>query len=319
MLHRFPKRHAPTLAALAAVAFVASCSASSGDRGTTNRADSGSSSGATLGSSSGGQNAGAADDSGGTGGGGGSGSGSREASGQASGAAQGVGGAQSGSSGEATSGSPGAERDAGETPDTGGSRQGADSGSASGDGGASSEGGGRDSGASQGVGSACAPPVSPVVETDPDGPGYDCMTSGCHLPSAPVQGGLTITVSGTLYDGTGKPLPGATVYVTDSAGVELVLTTDNNANFWSGYSDGQDSPAGNYGTCLSYVKCYPPSLFEGACECATHAATGALQAASVSMCPNETMACGSLGKAANNGECHTCHGTTGASPAIRLP
>ena len=319
MLHRFPKRPAPTLAALAAVAFVTSCSGSSGDRGTTSRADSGSSLGATSGSWSAGQNAGATADSGGTGGSAGSGFGSGEAAGQGSGAAQGVGGAKSGSSGEATSGSPSGEPDAGETPDSGGSRQSADSGSASSDGGASSEGGGRDSGAAQGVDSACAPPVSPVVETDPDGPGYDCMTSGCHLPSAPVQGGLTITVSGTLYDAKGKPLPGATVYVTDSAGEALVLTTDNNANFWSGYSDGKVLPAGNYGTCLSYVKCYPPSQFEGACECATYAATGALQAASVSMCPNGTIACGSLGKAANNGECHTCHGTTGSSPAIRLP
>jgi hypothetical protein len=178
---------------------------------------------------------------------------------------------------------------------------------------------GQASGAAQGLDAACAPPVSPVVETDPDGPGYDCMTSGCHLPSAPVQGGLTITVSGTLYDANGKPLPGATVYVTDSAGAKLVLTTDNNANFWSGYSNGKVLPAGNYGTCLSYVKCYPPSQFEGACQCATYAAAGVLQAASVSMCPNGTMACGSLGKAANNGECHTCHGTTGSPPAIRLP
>jgi len=134
-----------------------------------------------------------------------------------------------------------------------------------------------------------------------------------------VQGGLTMTVSGTLYDTKGKPLPGATVYVTDSMGKELVLTTDNNANFWSGYADGSDLPAGNYGTCLSYVMCYPPSQYEGACECAGYAATGGLRAASVSMCPNGTQACTGLGMGADNGDCHTCHGDTGSSPAIQLP
>jgi hypothetical protein len=238
-----------------------------------------------------------------------------------------------GASGRTDSGSSAeASKGADETPDSGGARQGGDLGNPgqsedSGDsagqsadsGHESNDEGGRDSGASQEADAACAPPVSPVVETDPDGPGYDCMTSGCHLPGVPVQGGLTITVSGTLYDAKGKPLPGATVYVTDSVGKGLVLTSDNNANFWSGYSDGKVMPAGNYGTCLSYVMCYPPSQFEGACQCATYAATGALKTTSVSMCPNATASCGSLGTGANNGDCHSCHGTTGSSPAIRLP
>jgi hypothetical protein len=174
-------------------------------------------------------------------------------------------------------------------------------------------------GPSDSGGPECAPAVSPVVETDPDGPGYNCMQSGCHLSGVPVQGGLTITVSGTLYDGKGKPLPGATVYVTDSMGKDLVLTSDNNANFWSGYADGTDLPTGNYGTCLSYVKCYPPSQYEGACECASYAATGSLRAASVSMCPNGTKACTSLGTGVDNGDCHSCHGDAGSSPAIQLP
>jgi len=165
----------------------------------------------------------------------------------------------------------------------------------------------------------CAPPVSPVVETDPDGPGYDCMTAGCHRPGGTVQGGLTITVSGTLYDGKGKPLPGATIYVTDSTGKLLTLTSDNNANFWSGTSDGTVMPAGAYGTCLTYVKCYPPSQFEGSCQCATAAAVGALEAASVSMCPNGTQACTALGAGATNGECFGCHGTSGSPPAVALP
>jgi hypothetical protein len=165
----------------------------------------------------------------------------------------------------------------------------------------------------------CAPAVYPVVETDPDGPGYNCMQSGCHLTGAQIQGGLTITVSGTLYDGKGKPLPGATVTVRDSMGKDLVLTSDNNANFWSGFSDGTNLPTGNYGTCLSYVKCYPPSQYEGACECATYAASGALEAASVSMCPNGTKSCTALGTDSANGDCHTCHGDTGSPPAIQLP
>jgi hypothetical protein len=227
------------------------------------------------------------------------------------------------------SSTPAEAQDAGETHDSGGAWQSADSGDSgqradSGDSGpiadAGSESrdeGGHDGGTS--VDAACAPAVSPVVETDPDGPGYDCMTSGCHLPGAPVQGGLTITVSGTLYDAKGKPLPGATVYVTDSTGKDLVLTTDNNANFWSGYSDGKVLPAANYGTCLEYVMCYPPSKFEGACQCAAYAATGALKATSVSMCPNGSASCGGLGTGANNGDCHSCHGTTAAAPAIRLP
>jgi hypothetical protein len=133
-----------------------------------------------------------------------------------------------------------------------------------------------------------------------------------------VQAGLTITVSGTLYDGKGKPLPGATVVVTDSMGKDLVLTSDDNANFWSGFADGAALPAGNYGTCLSYVKCYPPSQHEGACECATYAA-GPLKAASVSMCPNGPASCSALGTDSANGDCHTCHGTSATSSAIHLP
>jgi hypothetical protein len=144
------------------------------------------------------------------------------------------------------------------------------------------------------------------------------MQSGCHLTGAKIQGGLTITVSGTLYDGKGKPLPGATVYVKDANGKDLVLTSDDNANFWSGFSDGTNLPAGNYGTCLSYVKCYPPSQFEGACECASYAA-GALESASVSMCPNGTKGCTALGSGSANGDCHTCHGDAGSPPAIQLP
>jgi hypothetical protein len=165
----------------------------------------------------------------------------------------------------------------------------------------------------------CAPPVNPVVETDPDGPGYDCMQAGCHRPGGTVQGGLTITVSGTLYDAKGQPLPGATVYVTDAAGNLVTLTSDTNANFWSGTSDGTVMPAGAYGTCLPYTKLYPPSQYEGAAQCASAVAVGALQAASVSMCPEGTKACTGLGNGSTNGECHDCHGTSGSPPAIVLP
>jgi hypothetical protein len=145
------------------------------------------------------------------------------------------------------------------------------------------------------------------------------MQAGCHRPGGTVQGGLTITVSGTLYDHQGHPLPGATVYVTDSKGTLHTLMSDTNANFWSGTSDGTVMPAGDYGTCLTYVKLYPPSQFEGAAQCATAAAEGALKAASLSMCPNGTKSCTGLGMGLNNGDCHDCHGTNGSSPAIVLP
>jgi hypothetical protein len=292
-------RVATSFAGLAALALVASCSGSNKDIATGGGAESGMASGTQATPSvASGQSAGSSPASSG-------------AAGQGSGDVV----VPSDLEGGGGSGS-GVTPEAGKPNESGSSGQSA---GGSGSGLASSGAEERDAGASNGVDAACAPAVSPVVETDPDGPGYDCMTSGCHLPGAPVQGGLTITVSGTLYDANGEPLPGATVFVTDSVGKKLALTTDNNANFWSGYSDGKVMPAANYGTCLSYVMCYPPSQFEGACQCATYAAAGALQAASVSMCPNGTQACGSLGKGASNGDCHTCHGGTGSSPAIRLP
>lgn len=66
-----------------------------------------------------------------------------------------------------------------------------------------------------------------------------CGQNGCH-GATPGTGASTSTIGGTVFDAEsqGRPVPGATIYVTDQAdkpgeGVSRALVSDANGFFWS--------------------------------------------------------------------------------------
>lgn len=75
----------------------------------------------------------------------------------------------------------------------------------------------------------CDDPVAPTSDGHHH-PGEDCL--GCHS-----QGGEAppYSFAGTVYDGPGgmAPVAGVTIHLIDSAGTDVIVTSQANGNFWS--------------------------------------------------------------------------------------
>ena len=62
-----------------------------------------------------------------------------------------------------------------------------------------------------------------------------CVQNACHGASPGPAPAATYSIGGTVFgnQAEGRPVPGATVYVTDNNGVARALVTDQNGFFWS--------------------------------------------------------------------------------------
>ena len=115
------------------------------------------------------------------------------------------------------------------------------------------------------AGNNCVPLIVGVGDGHHN-PGQACMN--CHNAGNP--GILQFTVAGTIYDSAAgnNPVAGATITVTDSAGVQQQLVSELNGNFYS-----------------------------------TQAVTLPLQPPHASGCPNNAV----MGSGPNSGVCNSCH------------
>jgi len=77
-----------------------------------------------------------------------------------------------------------------------------------------------------------APAAACASAATPPGSGHHNAGQACIACHA-ANGGPTFTVAGTLYDGAGAALAGATITIVDANGTQTPVVTTSNGNFYT--------------------------------------------------------------------------------------